>query len=97
MERAAVLSESTQIGPEQVRLDAPADAAPPRSAPRDQLKRRQQQLLEHLAQHGRCTNRTYCELTGTSPRTALRDLSNLMERGLIVREGKRRGAVYRLA
>jgi hypothetical protein len=35
-------------------------------------------------------------MTGASPRTGLRDLQDLIERGLLVREGKRRGAVYRL-
>ena len=35
-------------------------------------------------------------MAGTSPRTGLRDLQDLMTRGLVVREGKRRGAVYRL-
>ena len=69
----------------------------PRAAPRDDLNERQRQLLDHLAVHGRCTNREYIELTGTSDRTGLRDLQDLIDRGLIVREGKRRGAVYRLA
>ncbi len=29
--------------------------------------------LDHLARHGRCTNREYYEMAGTSPRTGLRD------------------------
>ena len=36
-------------------------------------------------------------MTGTSARTGLRDLQDLIDRGLIVREGRRRGAIYRLA
>ena len=35
-------------------------------------------------------------MTATSPRTGLRDLQDLIDRGLLVRDGKRRGAVYRL-
>ena len=69
---------------------------PPRGAPLDDLNPRQRKLLDHLARHGRCTNREYYEMAGTSPRTGLRDLQQLMGRGLLVREGKRRGAVYRL-
>ena len=65
-------------------------------APRDDLNARQRKLLDHLARHGRCTNREYYQMAGTSPRTGLRDLQNLMQRGLVIREGKRRGAVYRL-
>ena len=36
------------------------------------------------------------EAAGLSRRTALRDLQELMHRGLIVREGSRKAAVYRL-
>ncbi len=99
IERCAVLCEAVQAGPEHLRLDiGPADGAylAPRSAPQDDLNSRQRKLLDHLARHGRCTNREYYEMTGTSPRTGLRDLQTLMDRGLLIREGKRRGAVYRL-
>ena len=99
IERCTVLCEADQVGPEHLRLDvAPAEGAylPPRSAPRDDLNERQRKLLDYLARNGRCTNREYYEMTGTSPRTGLRDLQDLMSRGLLVREGKRRGAVYRL-
>jgi DNA-binding NtrC family response regulator len=99
VERCAVLCESPRVGPEHLQLDAgraePGGLAP-RAAPRDELSERQRRLLDHLALHGRCTNRDYQELSGTSARTGLRDLQDLIDRGLIVREGKRRGAVYRL-
>jgi transcriptional regulator with GAF, ATPase, and Fis domain len=101
VERCAVLSETPQVGPEQLQLDAGRGEGgtgfAPRAAPRDDLSERQRRLLDHLALHGRCTNREYQELSGTSARTGLRDLQDLIDRGLIVREGKRRGAVYRLA
>jgi DeoR/GlpR family transcriptional regulator of sugar metabolism len=62
----------------------------------DALNERQRAFLDHLAKNGRATNREFIELTQSSERTGLRDLHDLMKRGLVVREGKRRGAVYRL-
>jgi diguanylate cyclase (GGDEF)-like protein len=100
IERCTVLCESEEVGPQHLQLDVTsAEGAPylaPQSAPRDDLSERQRRLLDYLARHGRCTNREYYEMAKTSPRTGLRDLQDLMERGLLVREGKRRGAVYRL-
>ncbi|MDF1702730.1 MAG: sigma 54-interacting transcriptional regulator, partial [Planctomycetota bacterium] len=101
IERCTVLCEAEQVGPEHLQLDGGSTPdsggfLAPRSAPRDDLNDRQRRLLDYLARHGRCTNREYQELTGTSPRTGLRDLQDLMQRGLVMREGKRRGAVYRL-
>ncbi|MGE0192968.1 MAG: sigma 54-interacting transcriptional regulator [Planctomycetota bacterium] len=101
IERGAVLCDGEEIGPEHIQLDPGGPEARgdlvPRRAPGDDLNRRQQALLAWLARHGRCTSREYCELTGTSARTALRDLTDLIDRGLLIREGKRRGAVYHLA
>jgi two-component system NtrC family response regulator len=101
IERAAVMCEGDEAGPEHLRLDPPrgaaaANAAGAVAAPMDMLNERQQALLAYLAQHGRCSNRQYIDMTNASERTGLRDLHELMRRGLIVREGKRRGAVYRL-
>jgi len=99
VERCAVLCPDALVGPEHLHLDGgtlEGTYLPPRGAPRDDLNARQRKLLDHLAHHGRCTNREYYEMTGTSPRTGLRDLQTLMDRGLLIREGKRRGAVYRL-
>ena len=98
IERCAVMCDSEVAGPEHLQLDGSSRGTgpAPRSAPRDDLNHRQRVLLDHLARHGRCTNREYYEMTSTSPRTGLRDLQDLMERGLLIREGKRRGAVYRL-
>jgi diguanylate cyclase (GGDEF)-like protein len=100
IERCAVLCEAPLVGPEHLAFDAGREGAAglaPRAAPRDDLSERQRRLLDHLALHGRCTNREYQELSGTSARTGLRDLQDLIDRGLIRREGRRRGAVYRLA
>ncbi len=99
VERCAVLCEADHVGPEHLQLDGTVvegATLAPRGAPQDELNPRQRKLLDYLARNGRCTNREYTEMTGTSPRTALRDLHDLMDRGLLVRDGKRRGAVYRL-
>ncbi len=102
IERAAVMCDGDVAEPEHLRLDPPRQAAPGAigtgavAAPLDELNERQRKLLEYLAANGRCTNRHYIEITGASERTGLRDLQELMVRGKIVREGKRRGAVYRL-
>jgi two-component system NtrC family response regulator len=100
IERCAVMCDAAEAGPEHLHLDAPrGEGGPvlvPRGAPRDDLSDRQRKLLDFLARHGRCTNRDYYEMTQTSPRTGLRDLQELMDRGLLLREGRRRGAVYRL-
>jgi DNA-binding NtrC family response regulator len=103
IERAAVMCESEEAGPEHLRLDPPRHAPGsgtaslvPVAAPMDGLNERQRAFLDHLAKNGRCTNREFIELTQSSERTGLRDLHDLMKRGLVVREGKRRGAVYRL-
>jgi diguanylate cyclase (GGDEF)-like protein len=100
IERCSVLCEAAQAGPEHLQLDAGRSAngsgSPPRRPARD-LSERQRKLLDHLALHGRCTNADYQAMTGTSARTGLRDLQDLIDRGLIVREGRRRGAIYRLA
>ena len=100
IERCAVLCEAEYVGPEHLQLDAThAEGGPflsPRGAPQDDLNARQRKLLDYLARHGRCTNREYYQMAGTSPRTGLRDLQDLMARGLLMREGRRRGATYRL-
>ncbi|MFM8387048.1 MAG: sigma 54-interacting transcriptional regulator [Planctomycetia bacterium] len=101
VERCAVLCDQPVAGPEHLQLDAgragEASGLAPRAAPRDGLSERQRKLLDHLALHGRATNADYQALSGTSARTGLRDLQDLIDRGLIVREGRRRGATYRLA
>src|SRR6185436_3321347 len=57
---------------------------------------RQKRLLALLGERTWITTSDYCEIVGISPRTALRDVRELVERGVIVMEGKRRGARYRL-
>jgi DNA-binding NtrC family response regulator len=82
-------------------LDAPRrepsrGVEPPRSAPPGAMSDRQRRLLALLSEREWVTNGEYCSLVGVSQRTGLRDLQELLERGVVVMEGKRRGARYRL-
>jgi ATP-dependent DNA helicase RecG len=58
---------------------------------------RQLAALEHLLRHGSLTNADYRRLTSVSDPTALRDLSDLVARGLLVRHGAKRGSYYTAA
>ncbi|MBL8841404.1 MAG: sigma 54-interacting transcriptional regulator [Planctomycetes bacterium] len=58
---------------------------------------RQLRLLAIAEQHGGIvTSREYCQQEGLSQRTALRDLRDLVDLGVLERVGARRGASYRL-
>jgi ATP-dependent DNA helicase RecG len=58
---------------------------------------RQLLALEHFLRHPTLTNTEYRRLADVSDATALRDLTNLVERGLLARHGAKRGAYYTLA
>jgi len=51
------------------------------------LSNRQAQAVLYVKKHGRITNAEYCEITGVSDRTALRDLNELMERHIFSKNG----------
>jgi hypothetical protein len=54
-------------------------------------------LVAYLTEHAFIDNRKYCELTGVSPSTALRELSRLSQESVLAREGAGRGVRYRLS
>jgi ATP-dependent DNA helicase RecG len=59
------------------------------------LNERQIAALIHLTEHQRITNRDYRDLQpGVSDETVRRDLADLVERGLLLRIGDRRGTYY---
>src|SRR3990170_2808845 len=59
------------------------------------LNPRQRQALEFLARNGRLTNREVMEIApGVTAETIRRDLADLVERGLLLRIGDRRGTYY---
>ena len=100
---------ATDLGPV-LAAAAPSRSRPPVEPPRREPSRgipaerpapggisdRQRRLLALLGEREWVTNAEYCDLVGVSQRTGLRDLAELLERGVIVMEGRRRGARYRL-
>ncbi len=58
-------------------------------------QQRIQKMLAFLQQHGRITNRDYQELCpGVNPETLRRDFAEMVERGVILRVGDKRGTYY---
>ena len=59
------------------------------------MNERQLHALQYLQQHGRITNRDYRELCpDVSPETLRLDLADLVERGLLMKIGDKRGTYY---
>ena len=53
------------------------------------LTERQAQAMLYLTEHSSITNREYRELTGVGHDTAYRELRELVEKGLVQRQGRR--------
>jgi diguanylate cyclase (GGDEF)-like protein len=77
------------------RIPAPVDSRNSESGTTRDLSPRAARLLDALRARGVLTNRDWCEESGVSSRTGLRDFEELMEKGLASRTGKRRSASYR--
>lgn len=60
------------------------------------LKDRQWKALEYLKEAGRVTNQEYQKITNTSRETAKRDLSFLVNAGVLRKQGKGRSIYYQL-
>lgn len=60
------------------------------------LTSRQQQALDHVKQNGQITNREYQEVLEVSQKQAVRDLNDLVEKGVLARVGKGRATCYKL-
>jgi predicted HTH transcriptional regulator len=59
------------------------------------LTDRQLSVIPHLKANQRITNAQYRKITGVTDRTALRDLEDLVSKGVVVKSGKTgRGAGY---
>ncbi|MBS1251607.1 MAG: hypothetical protein MAG451_00640 [Anaerolineales bacterium] len=59
------------------------------------LNPRQEEALEYLAEHGRITNREYQDLApDVTSETIRRDLVDLVERGLLLKIGRKRATYY---
>jgi DNA-binding NtrC family response regulator len=73
----------------------PTDVAPERgNGPARPLLARLRIALELASRHGRMTRQEYERATGTSTRTAKRDLADLVERGLLRVTGHGRSVAY---
>ena len=68
----------------------------PLLAERSDLNERQEAALVYVREHGRVTNRDYCDLTDCASVTAARDLKEMVEKGVLVVQGKGRGTFYAL-
>jgi len=56
---------------------------------------RQARALAYIAEHGRITNREYQQLCpGVSPETLRLDLAELVEQGVLLKVGDKRGTYY---
>jgi ATP-dependent DNA helicase RecG len=60
------------------------------------LNDRQRKAVDHVKVNGRITSGEYQKLTATEARTATRDLTDLVERGVFARHGEKRGTYYAL-
>ncbi len=96
--RACVLAGGDELGPEHVDLGESTGAPPATAAASGAeagLNERQERLLASLEAGERVGSAEFAEREGISARTALRDLLDLVERGLLEREGSRRGTRFR--
>jgi predicted HTH transcriptional regulator len=59
------------------------------------LNQRQKKVAVHLREVGRITNADYQRVTGATRKTSMRDLADLVNRGVLERIGMRKGAYYR--
>ena len=91
---------SRENGVQQLMLDVPpvsvASGISGKEGP-PAAEQRMMTALRHIQAHGAITNHEYCELTGVSESTALRDLEAWVARGTLKKVGKRRGRRYELA
>ncbi len=102
IQRAVVLGRGERVSREDIDLGSIAASgaagvvAPPTVVAMDGLNPRQRDLVTLLVRQGRVTARELVEALGVSRRTVLRDLTELIERGVIVRDGTRKAAIYRI-
>lgn len=61
------------------------------------LNRRQLQALQRLREDRTITAKAYGAMTGVSNPVAVSDLNNMVERGILRKVGRTRGAYYELA
>ncbi|MHC4550519.1 MAG: sigma 54-interacting transcriptional regulator [Planctomycetota bacterium] len=98
VERSMLLAGSTSVERRHLALRETEEErlrAPPAPPSIEGLTPRQERILSHAREKGGVTNGEVVREERVSARTALRELQRLVERGLLLRVGRRRGAVYR--
>lgn len=91
---------SREDGVQQLMLDILPASAASEIPDKEELSLAEQRMvtaLRYIQEHGAITNHEYCELTGVSESTALRDLEAWVARGTLKKVGKRRGRRYELS
>ncbi|MBI3724329.1 sigma 54-interacting transcriptional regulator [bacterium] len=103
LERAAALAGEGPIRPEHVRPEVASATRSP-AFPRDEvyvgaveLNERQLALIESLRSQGEVGNAEYSLREGVSQPTGLRDLNELVGKGVLVRRGGGKKTTYRLS
>jgi DNA-binding NtrC family response regulator/GGDEF domain-containing protein len=91
--KGCVLANGGELSVEHVQLRV--ESAALGAAARAGLTDRQERLLDSLTAGERITSTEFATREGISNRTALRDLLDLAERGLLEREGSKRGTRFR--
>lgn len=104
IERALVLVGDGPILPEHIVLEAPTRRKPATAAPRSalyagsiELNERQLALLDRMRIEGEISNAEYSEREAISQPTGWRDLTDLTAKGVLVKSGRGKKTVYRLA
>ncbi|MCK6448943.1 MAG: sigma 54-interacting transcriptional regulator [Planctomycetes bacterium] len=92
LSRGFILAQGGELGLEHVSLEAEADQG---STSPVVLNERQRSVLTDLPPGAHTTSASHAERHGTSSRTALRDLLDLVELGYLAKEGERRGTRFR--
>jgi ATP-dependent DNA helicase RecG len=77
-----------------VELDSHS-AAQPNQPNQLTVNERQARMLQYLREHGRITNRDYQTLVpNVSPETLRMDLADLVDKGVLMRVGEKKGTYY---
>ncbi len=97
VERTMLMVKSPTVERSNLALPAGAAPAPPAARNIEGLTPRQERILNLARESGGVTNGEIVRIEAVSARTALREAQRLVDRGLLVRVGRRRGAIYRPA
>lgn len=78
----------------QASIKSQSDISGKKSDKAYKLSKRQKKALSYIEKNGKITNKEYRELFDVTDRTALRDLKQLVDIGLLQKQGHRRNSCY---